>query len=502
MDINSIMKTIVLGPPGTGKTTTLLNEVDKYLKNTDPDKIGFFSFTQKAAYEARDRAMKKFNFSEDDLPYFRTLHSLAFRRLGLKKEDVMQSKHYEDLGKKMNVRLDYHDYDPDQTGIFSTNNDILRIIQLAKLKNITPEEQYNLREHTQDVSLRDLLICYNELKSYKRQYNLIDFTDMITEFVKSDASPKFDVVFLDEAQDLSRVQWNMAKSIWDKTQDSFIAGDDDQAVFRWAGADVDSFITQKGRLLNLTQSYRVPRAVHDIAMNIVGRISNRIHKEWKPRVHEGSLSYYHDFQNIDMSKGEWLVLGRTRYMLNDLENVLYSKGLFYKNKFKKAYEQDLYDAVFDWESARKGKPINADQIARIASYMSPQHYQKEDIKYLDKDHFYSLEELYEKKGLHTKQVWYEAFDQAPEDRVRYIRRMRENGEELNKEPRILLSTIHGAKGGESQNVVLLTDLSRNTQTNYERNPDDENRLFYVGATRTKEHLHIVKPKDIYKSFRI
>ena len=32
------MKTIVLGPPGTGKTTTLLNEVDMYLKQTDPDK--------------------------------------------------------------------------------------------------------------------------------------------------------------------------------------------------------------------------------------------------------------------------------------------------------------------------------------------------------------------------------------------------------------------------------------------------------------------------------
>ena len=34
------MKTIVLGPPGTGKTDTLLKEVDKYLKNTDPNKIG------------------------------------------------------------------------------------------------------------------------------------------------------------------------------------------------------------------------------------------------------------------------------------------------------------------------------------------------------------------------------------------------------------------------------------------------------------------------------
>ena len=49
------LRTIVLGPPGTGKTTTLLNKVDSYLKNTDPDKIGYFAFTQKAAHEARDR---------------------------------------------------------------------------------------------------------------------------------------------------------------------------------------------------------------------------------------------------------------------------------------------------------------------------------------------------------------------------------------------------------------------------------------------------------------
>jgi superfamily I DNA/RNA helicase len=77
-----------------------------------------------------------------------------------------------------------------------------------------------------------------------------------------------------------------------------------------------------------------------------------------------------------------------------------------------------------------------------------------------------------------------------------------NGEQLNKDPRILLSTIHGVKGGESSNVVLLTDLSRRTQKNMDRFPDDENRLFYVGATRTRDHLHIIRPKDIYKSFRI
>ena len=105
---------------------------------------------------------------------------------------------------------------------------------------------------------------------------LVDYNDMILKFINSDASPKFDVVFIDEAQDLSLMQWNMAKTIWNKTQDSFIAGDDDQAIFRWAGADVDSFITQSGKLLNLTQTRRIPRAVHDFALGIKEK---RIKKE-------------------------------------------------------------------------------------------------------------------------------------------------------------------------------------------------------------------------------
>ena len=496
------MKTVVLGPPGTGKTDTLLKEVDKYLKTTDPNRIGYFSFTQKAAYEARDRAIDKFNLTEDDLPYFRTLHSLAFRRLGIKKENVMQRRHYADLGKKINMRIEYNEYDEEQSGIFTTHSDYLRVIQLAKLRGITPEQQYNLKEHSQDLSVRDLKILDNELEAYKKQYGLIDFNDMILNFIKSDASPKFDVVFIDEAQDLSRMQWDMAKSIWDKTEDSYIAGDDDQAIFRWAGADVDSFITQTGKILNLTQSYRVPAVVHDIAMGIVKRISKRLHKEWKPKSKSGLLSYYHEFQDVDMSSGEWFVLARTRYMLNELENVLYSKGLYYRNKFKKGYEADLYQAVTDWEEWRKNKDLNADQITRIASYMSPNHYQKENIQYLDKDKSYTMGEAYSNQGLKTKAVWYEAFDSAPQKQLKYIRKMRANGEALNKEPRILLSTIHGVKGAECSNVVLLTDLSKNTQKSMDRFPDDENRLFYVGATRTKDHLHIIKPKDIYKSFRL
>jgi DNA helicase-2/ATP-dependent DNA helicase PcrA len=496
------LKTIVLGPPGTGKTTTLLNEVDKYLKETDPDKIGYFSFTQKAAYEARDRAMSRFNYSEDDLPYFRTLHSLAFRKLGIKKQNVMQKMHYEDLGKKLKMKLDYHEYDNNESGLFTTKSDLLRIVQLAKLRNITPEEQYNYRQHTQDITESELKRFSNELSRYKKEYNLIDFTDMITEFIKSDKSPRFDVVFIDEAQDLSLSQWDMARSIWDKTKDTYIAGDDDQAIFRWAGADVDSFIAQTGKIIQLTQSYRIPQVVHDIASRIVTRIQNRLPKEWRPKTQRGLLSYYDDFEQVSMKKGNWLVLARTRFMLNELEDKLYSQGLYYENKFKTNNEQELYLAIIDWEDLRNNKVINYEQIKRIASFMSPRNYQKEELQYLDKDASYHMNELYQKKGLNTQKVWYEALDAAPEHKIRYIRRMRENGEQLNKKPRITLSTIHGVKGGEQDNVILLTDLSKNTQRNYEQNPDDENRLFYVGATRTKNHLHIIRPKDIYKGYKI
>ncbi|BCV06275.1 MAG: hypothetical protein CM15mV129_420 [uncultured marine virus] len=113
-----------------------------------------------------------------------------------------------------------------------------------------------------------------------------------------------------------------------------------------------------------------------------------------------------------------------------------------------------------------------------------------------KESFYNLADT----GIKTDAVWYEAFDSLDFRRKSYIRSMRRNGEVLNQKPRIKLSTIHSVKGGEEDNVVLLTDLTTNTNRSYLKQPDDETRLFYVGATRTKENLHIIRPKDYDKSF--
>jgi len=497
------LKTIVLGPPGTGKTTTLLNKVDDYLKETDPDKIGYFAFAQKAAYHARDEAIKKFNLTEDDLPYFRTLHSLAFRKLGLKKDQVMQSRHYKDLGKKLGFPVSYAEHQEDH-GIFTSDSEYLQIIQLAQLRNITPEQQYNRREHTQDLELDKLHIIHNELKRYKKEYNLIDFNDMILNFIKSDLSPKFDVIFIDEAQDLSLMQWDMTKTIWNKSEDTFIAGDDDQAIFKWAGADVDSFIALQDQMINLPliQSHRIPIKVHQLAMGIINRIKHRIDKTWQPKTNEGSLHRHFDIDSVDMSSGEWLVLARTKHMLKEIEDVLYRKGLYYETKHKRSYEKDIQEAATNWEHLRQGQLLNYKQIEKIYGYMSPEHRDKTLMQGMTKGSFYGIDQLTKDFGLNTKKVWFEAFDDAGSRRIEYLRKMRANGEQLNKKPRIELSTIHAAKGGESQNVVLLTDLTKTTLDTYEKNPDDENRLFYVGATRTKENLHIIEPKQYNKGFII
>ena len=71
------MRKIIYGPPGTGKTYYLMNELEKILEKVEPSKIGYFTFSRNGAQEGKNRAMDKFNLTEKDLPYFRTLHSFC-----------------------------------------------------------------------------------------------------------------------------------------------------------------------------------------------------------------------------------------------------------------------------------------------------------------------------------------------------------------------------------------------------------------------------------------
>ena len=74
--------------------------------------------------------------------------------------------------------------------------------------------------------------------------------------------------------------------------------------------------------------------------------------------------------------------------------------------------------------------------------------------------------------------------------------------QINKNPRIIMSTIHGAKGGEADKVLLMQDITNAALETFSYDPDELHRLFYTGATRTKRELHIVDPRDFDRGLYI
>ena len=72
-----------------------------------------------------------------------------------------------------------------------------------------------------------------------------------------------------------------------------------------------------------------------------------------------------------------------------------------------------------------------------------------------------------------------------------------SGDIFKNKARIRLSTIHGMKGGESENVVVISDISYKTWKKLSVEPDDEHRVFYVAITRAKKNLFILQPETKY-----
>ena len=146
------MKTIILGPPGTGKTTTLLNLVDQFIqKGIRPKQIGYFSFTRKAAREAATRAAEKFGLDpENDLENFRTLHSFAFNRLGMTKEKMMTAEDYKEFGQLVGVPIKTASYSTDD-GTFNSDNEYLTIMNTARVKRMDLLEYYDSRQDILDI---------------------------------------------------------------------------------------------------------------------------------------------------------------------------------------------------------------------------------------------------------------------------------------------------------------------------------------------------------------
>ena len=500
------MKTIILGPPGTGKTTTLLNLVDDFMKaGVDPKRIGYFSFTRKAAHEASTRAADKFKLDvKEDLINFRTLHSLAFRLLGIKKERVMKQADYREFGLKVGIPIKMAVHS-DNDGIFNSDNEYLRLINKARVTQRDLMDVYDDNLHTLDIERDTLYLLDRELTRFKHEKGMIDYDDMLENFTTQDISPSFDVLFIDEAQDLSPLQWKMVRGMWAKSDKTYLAGDDDQAIFKWAGADVDHFIALRDDVDDikvLDQSYRIPGGpIHELSQKIIARVEHRYDKEYKPRDEIGKLNRYSDISQIDMSSGQWLVMSSANYFLDDVKDLCEFQGWYYSHKGRNSVPMDLLLAIQNWEQWRKGGILSTIHIKNIYSYLDEnvtKGYRQG--KTLNADLSYTITECTVAHGLLTDAPWFDAFIGLGTIIENYIRNMLANKEKITQTPRIILSTIHGAKGGEADNVLLLPDITKSAIDNNDHDPDELHRLFYVAVTRAKKTLHILDPKNYERAY--
>ncbi len=487
----------ILGPPGTGKTTRLINYVKTFVKLGTPiDKIGYFAFTTKAANEAVDRMLDSSpKLQKKHLKHFRTLHSLAFTQLGIKKAQVMQDEHYEDIGRKLGIEVTVYSNGEEKTGFVDSDSEYFNIINAARIKNVSIQEEYDTDMYSEDIDKHQLQILKDEVDNYKQAYGLVDFTDMIERFNLSELCPKYDVVFVDEAQDLSPIQWKMYDILKKNSKHVILAGDDDQAIYGWAGADVKRFQDEPAKDIILPQSYRVPDTIQKIADQILDRIpdNRRIKKQWAPRPESGTVNHITSIEDAPLHKGDWLILARTNDKLIKLKPLLKDMAIYFEIKGRKSYKTRLYTAIKNYTRWTNGDKLSLSECKDLLEFL------EEDIN-ITEERMYDLFEW----GYSKTSQWYEVFKTDPEESL-YIREMLRLKEELSKPARVKLSTIHAAKGGEATNVLIILDNTKKIRDAVDKSDDkhdEEHRVWYVGVTRTKQNLYIMTAKQEDKGYDI
>jgi superfamily I DNA/RNA helicase len=494
---------IVLGPPGTGKTSHLLGEVEAELgRGTPPDRVGFVTFTRRAAEEAVTRACARFNLSRDQLPYFRTLHSLCFRALGLSRGDVLDGKRLrEDFAAFAGVKVTGRWSADGTLSGYELGDRLLFRENLARVRCLSLAEQY--ARDSDGLPWRELERVAGALRAFKQSNGLLDYTDMLGQFVAESAPPRLDVLFVDEAQDLSKLQVTVVDLLARHARRVVVAGDDDQAIYEWAGADAETLVTMAGDVHVLGQSYRCPRVVQEAGLKVILPVTARRPKQWAPRDGPGEVARLPTFEEVPLGD-DWqggdvqpiLVLARNEFVLREaVEPELRLRGVLYERDGHLSVSPTVLAAVIAWEALRAGARVGVREARRAYGLMTSGRGVARGHKALpafEDDDTVSLEDLQKSGGLLTSAIWHEALDRLPAEEMSYVLACLRSGEKLrHPRPRVSISTVHGSKGGEARHVVVFREMARRTWDEMRSTPDPERRVWYVAVTRARERLTVV-----------
>lgn len=520
----------VYGPPGTGKTRYLTGAVEEAANNYGPGAVMVSSYTTTAAAEVASRAP---GLPEDNVG---TLHKACFQAIG--RLPVVEEK-------KKAIQ-EWNEFCPAYAMSFHGGRDINSGLEYGD-STLVGDAMLSLT-----TILRNRLIPFEHWpqkakeffeiwKHWKLSIGSIDYTDMLEIALKDTYSAPGDpqIMFVDEAQDCTALQFAVLKH-WAKNCEKLVmVGDDDQCIYQFAGATPEAFASEQigpnDKLLD--QSYRVPITVWEHAMDWISKIPGRVEKDYMPTSEPGFVrrcpfTYKQGssiakliYQCLERYENV-MVIAACSYMVEPTKAALYEEGIPFHNPYRYVRA--------DWNPLKLGSGTTFAQ--KMSAFMAPELYERwwtvkefKDFgsvlkakgvfqngkkKILENGEFDSItvelvfdlfEENAAKAILNNDRQWF--LDNLINDEARkkaifpqrIIERFGLQFIDANIiPPSVVLGTIHSVKGGEADVVILIPDLSQISMQEWTgKGKDAIRRLMYVGLTRAKQGVFILRPNSSY-----
>jgi superfamily I DNA/RNA helicase len=458
---------------GSGKSTTIVNA----LKLIPEDKRVLFLAFNKAIVEELKIKIGNMNNVE-----VKTIHSLGASSVMRCLNSKLSSDKYRSW---VNNGIKYGAIKPivslSDEEMSNWKQNIIKLIDLGRVNLIKNEKELDdmAFKHNIDVLDNEIDIAIKGIKWGESETQIIDFTDMIYfPNVKKIPIEQYDWVFIDECQDLNAAQRNLFLKCL-KPNGRFVAvGDPRQAIYGFAGADVESFNLLKSIpntvKLPLSVCYRCDSDIINSAKELVPQI------EARDNAPSGIVSK--DSLISDVKDGD-MILCRVSAPLIKLCMQYISKGVkaYVKgrdigtnltNMIKKTNRNQISDVIerLERESSRIiGKVVTKQKCTEEEA-------KETEIYKTYEDKLKAIEVLSE--GLLSTQEVIDRIDMIFSD---------------NKDG-ICLSTIHKSKGLESDRVFIICEdkLYLKYCMQIPWMAEQEKNLVYVAITRAKHFLGYIK----------
>ena len=564
--------TRLFGGPGSGKTTALLDRVETMLDEdgVDMNDLLLVSYTRAAAAEVRERLAERRGVSPRSLRgNVGTMHATAYDLLNLSRGDVVDESDKqafcEDYG------LDYEDEykSGGRRTARSTalGNKVIATSQWLQRTNREVADWYDVPFHwnVEEVRLPPDLDPHSQegnkytptwtsdddrvsipeairgWRAYKGEEGLVGFADMLERVAQRSLVPSVDHLVIDEFQDITQLQYDVYQE-WKPHMDRvLIAGDDDQVVYAWQGADPRLLLNEGGEDVILDTSYRLPSNVLHVVQRVIRHIDERQEKDLKPRMEGGDVEFQDAWSVLDLVRdvrnavettdGSIMVLFRARYQMFDFMDEFVTSGIpFSVMTDGRMWTDRLGDYAEAVANFQDGEPLTGLQARRLADMLVDSAFGSNERDALF-DAIDDLQEAQDEEDLEAVEVEPEFVrDHAPfmpdrasaADMVRKVTKFQKTGlrsffaNDYKDQPkdRVRVGTIHSAKGREADHVYVATDLTEKVVEHMAStapedavpdgveftptsNPvpvltDNERRVFYVGMSRARERLVVME----------